>query len=228
LQQPSHAQPLSGAAQPASRGWQAAVEATVTGFGFDLVDTERSAGGLLRITIDRVPGQVYDTPGDLITVEDCERVTRQLQYVLEVEGLDYARLEVSSPGLDRPLKKPADWQRFVGFEVQVTLRLPFQGRKHWRGVLTEREGGWRLELPPPQPAGKGGKGAKPGKVAKPAKAAPGAAAEPAQQALDFTLDEVREARLVPVIDFKGRRQGAAAGQAAEGAAAAQDDGGTIR
>jgi ribosome maturation factor RimP len=119
-------------------------------------------------------------------VEDCERVTRQLQYALDVDGIDYARLEVSSPGLDRPLKKPADWNRFAGSEVELTLRNPFQGRKRWRGVLQPREAGWRLVLS--QPEGRTGK----------------AAAAP-EQALDFELSEVREARLVPQLDFKGRR-----------------------
>ena len=51
-----------------------------------------------------------------MTLDDCERVSRQLQRVLEVEGIDYDRLEVSSPGLDRPLKKPADFARFAGAE----------------------------------------------------------------------------------------------------------------
>jgi len=183
--------------------WQATVERTVTGMGYELVDVERSAGGLLRAYIDRLPGQAYETgPGESVTVEDCELVTRQLQYVLEVEGVDYARLEVSSPGLDRPLKSPADYQRFAGHEVEVTLRQAFQNRKKWRGMLQERaDGGWCLVLPPAQP-----EGAKPGKTVKPGRKA--AAAEP-EQAFEFALDEVREARLVPVVDFKGRRRTAA-------------------
>jgi ribosome maturation factor RimP len=174
-----------------------AVERTVTGMGYDLVDIERSAGGLLRVTIDRLPGQAYARAGDFVTVDDCELLTRQLQHVLEVEGADYARLEVSSPGLDRPLKKLADWQRFAGTQVQVTLRQPFQGRKLWKGLLAARDGGgWRLEMPPPAPP----KG-KPGAARKVAPPAPADTV----QALDFELDEVREARLVPMVDFKGRR-----------------------
>jgi ribosome maturation factor RimP len=98
---------------------------------------------------------------------------------LEVEAVDYARLEVSSPGLDRPLNTAAHYARFVGVEVDITLRAPFQGRKKYRGLLQhgEQEGGWRLVF------GEAGQ----------------------EQALDFLLDEVREARLVPVIDFKGRK-----------------------
>lgn len=111
--------------------WQAAVEKTVTGLGYDMVDCERSPGGLLRVYIDKMPEQAL--AGELITVEDCERVTRQLQYVLEVENCAYERLEVSSPGLDRPLKKAADYQRFAGQEIEVTLRMPFQGRKKYKG-----------------------------------------------------------------------------------------------
>src|SRR3990167_9869312 len=135
-------------------GGQDALERTVAGLGYDLVDVERSAGGLLRVTIDRLPAQAYSTgPGEAVLVEDCEIVTRQLQYVLEVEAVDYNRLEVSSPGLDRPLKKLADWQRFVGSDVEVTLREPFQNRRKWRGVL-EAGGGdvaWRLVLPLDKP-----------------------------------------------------------------------------
>lgn len=154
--------------------WQAAVETTVTGLGYDLVDCERSAGGLLRVYIDKLPEQAL--AGELITVDDCERVTRQLQYVLEVENCDYQRLEVSSPGVDRPLKKQADYQRFVGEEIEITLRLAFQGRKKYRGVLSAEGEGWRVVF-------NDGK---------------------SDQALDFSLDEVRSAQLVPQISFKGR------------------------
>jgi ribosome maturation factor RimP len=185
--------------------WSEALERTVTGLHYDLVDVERSAGGLLRVTIDRLPGQSYATgPGEFVLVEDCEIVTRQLQYVLEVEAVEYARLEVSSPGLDRPLKKQADWRRFEGVEVEVTLREAFQNRKKWRGILASGADGvegqaWRLVLPDDKPLSR--TAAK--KLAK--AAAAGQAESAAQQTLDFNLDEVREARLVPVVDFKGRR-----------------------
>jgi ribosome maturation factor RimP len=160
--------------------WQGAIETTVKGLGYELVDVERSVGGLLRVYIDQHQAETLTAPR-AITVDDCERVTRQLQHVLEVEGLAYQRLEVSSPGLDRPLKKAADYGRFAGEQVELTLKLPFKGRKKYRGELQEREGGWRLVL-----AVDGG-------------------ADAEQRALDFDLEEVREARLVPVIDFKGRR-----------------------
>ena len=159
--------------------WQTVVEGTVSALGYELVETERTPGGLLRVFIDRVAG---DVRGEFIVVEDCEAVTRQLQHVLEVENCTYQRLEVSSPGLDRPLKKAADYLRFAGQPLNLTLKMPFKGRKKYRGTLlaTGEGAGWRLLLDEP-------------------------AADEAERVLDFQLDEVREARLVPVLDFKGRR-----------------------
>jgi ribosome maturation factor RimP len=161
--------------------WQAAVELTVSGLGYELVDCERSQRGLLQVFIDHTEAHVAaatDPAAEFINVEDCERVTRQLQHVLEVEGVAYERLEVSSPGLDRPLKKARDYERFSGEQVELTLKVPFNGRKKYSGVLEAGEGsGWRIVF-------SDGK---------------------ADQALDFSLDEVRDARLVPVVDFKGRR-----------------------
>lgn len=176
--------------------WQSAVERTVTGLGYDLVDAEKSAGGLLRVFIDHLPGSTESTAGQFITVDDCEKVTRQLQYVLEVEGCAYERLEVSSPGLDRPLKKAADYARFAGEQVELTLKEPFKGRKKFTGELQALGEGWRLVLV--NHVKKPGK-----KVEKSA-----SAAKPEGEsdlALDFSFEEVREARLVPVVDFKGRR-----------------------
>ncbi len=168
-------------------GWREAIERTVLGLHYELVDVERALRGLLRVYIDRVAGQAYPSgESEFVTVEDCEAVTRQLQYVLEVEGADYARLEVSSPGLDRPLRREADYERFAGQAVSVTLKLPFQGRKVFKGLLGRAAApatGWSLLLDD----GKDG------------------------QVLAFALDEVREARLVPVLDFKGRR-GSKAGE----------------
>ena len=161
--------------------WQAAVEKTVTGLGYELVDCERSPAGLLRVYIDKLPEQA--TAGEVINVDDCERVTRQLQYVLEVEACAYERLEVSSPGLDRPLKTVADYARFSGQEIALTLKVAFQGRKKYQGVLSAQPAdageGWRIVF-------NDGK---------------------ADQAMDFSLEEVREARLVPETPFKGRNSG---------------------
>lgn len=203
--------------------WLEAVERTVAGLGYDLVDAEKGVGGLLRVYIDQLPA----TAKEFIDVDDCEKVTRQLQHVLEVENCAYERLEVSSPGLDRPLKKAADYARFVGEQVEITLKMPFKGRKKYRGELQALGDEWRLVLSDggaaklAKPAWK--KPVKKAAARKPvvADAALPAAGEPGpselqankmeaetvpnDQALDFALDEVREARLVPVVDFKGRR-----------------------
>lgn len=165
--------------------------------GYDLVDIERAGGGLLRVTIDRLPGRTYPTgESEFVLVDDCEAVTRQLQYVLEVEHCEYARLEVSSPGLDRPLRRPSDFERFAGSQAEITFRHPFHGRRKFTGELRSREGGWRLVF---------------GKAE-------------VEQVLDFTLDELREARLVPVLDFKGRRRQARPAAGSE-AGVPSDDGG---
>ena len=101
---------------------QEIVEQTVTGLGYDLVEIERSAGGLLRITIDlpwvpstesAKPAASAVTPAapeQFVNVEDCEKVTRQLVFALEVDGVEYKRLEVSSPGIDRPLRHEKDFE----------------------------------------------------------------------------------------------------------------------
>ena len=191
-------------------GWTSAIDRTVTGLGYDLVDVERVGGGLLRVTIDRVPGHVYTTgESEFVLVEDCEAVTRQLQYVLEVENADYSRLEVSSPGLDRPLRGERDFRRFVGEQVEILLKEPFQARKKFAGELQARENGWGLVLPA-APISK-------------TQAKAGARAD-VEQVLDFQLDELQEARLVPVIDFKGRRRKAEPAAVPE-AGAQSDDGG---
>src|SRR3989338_8412099 len=94
---------------------------TVTGLGYELVDIERTGGGLLRVTIDwpYAPGVEQ-----FINAEDCEKVNRQLQFVLEVEGAAYSRLEVSSPGIDRPLRGEKDFERFAGELIDLTPKAP--------------------------------------------------------------------------------------------------------
>jgi ribosome maturation factor RimP len=110
------------------------VELTLEGMGFELVDARASGGGRhLSIFIDRPGG---------ITVDHCAEVSRQLSRVLEVEGIDYDRLEVSSPGLDRPLCKPADFTRFAGNRVDVKMRTRDEsGRKRFTGLLKGVQGG---------------------------------------------------------------------------------------
>ena len=194
---------------------QQIVEQVVTGLGYDLVEIERSAGGLLRITVD-LPwvAPATDAPAPLldqfVTVEDCEKVTRQLQFALEVDGVEYKRLEVSSPGIDRPLRHEQDFVRFEGSVIDITLKAPMgaaaagqvsANRKKFRGTLERAEsGGWQIVWRD-EPAVKPGQ-----KVSKKRVPAP-------LQALGFTLDELRDARLAPIVDFKGR-----AGKAGQGAA----------
>jgi ribosome maturation factor RimP len=188
--------------------WQDIVRQIVVGLGYDLVELDRSAGGLLRVTIDlpwvqAAPGAAQDE--QFVTVEDCEKVTRQLQFALEVEGTAYSRLEVSSPGIDRPLRHEADFERFAGQVVDLTLREPIgaaggatvnakrkkfrgtleriadvPGAAHWQIVWSEA-----LSIKPGQ------------KVSKKRLAPP-------LQAMGFALDELKEARLAPIVSFKGR------------------------
>jgi ribosome maturation factor RimP len=192
------------------------IDDTVRGLGFELVELERSAGGLLRVTIDWPWRQGADERP--ITVDDCERVTRQLHYALEVDGTDYRRLEVSSPGIDRPLRDARDFARFAGALVDLTLKEPVgaavagglvaANRKKFRGVLGAAAGDaagqaeqWQIvwrDDPPCKPV-------KPGRRVS----AKRVRELPPEQALVFTLDEVASARLAPVIDFKGRGGGQA-------------------
>ena len=107
--------------------------------GYQLADLELSNHGkMLRIFIEK--SREVNDPSGGITVADCEAVSRHLQRVFEVDGIDYDRLEVSSPGLDRKLKTGADFTRFVGFEADVHLRLLVNGRRHVTGVVSEVSG----------------------------------------------------------------------------------------
>jgi ribosome maturation factor RimP len=108
------------------------VEATLSGMGYELVDLEVSGRGLMRIFMDKPEG---------ITLEDCERVSNQLLRLFTVENVAYERLEVSSPGLDRALKKEADFVRFAGHKVQLKVRVPMQNRKNFVGIIGEVKAG---------------------------------------------------------------------------------------
>ncbi|MDE1951792.1 MAG: ribosome maturation factor RimP [Betaproteobacteria bacterium] len=201
------------------------IETTVRGMGYACVEIAWASAGLLRITIDRLDSE-------FVTVDDCERVTRQLQYALEVEGLDYRRLEVSSPGLDRLVKLPDDWERFAGLEVEVTLRAPYKGRKKYRGMLQAPSAAatvgsaeapaqadgyvivWDEALLAAAAAAKqGGKKLKAAQAtAKKAKSAGAVGvvsvandATEGVHELRFSMAEAREVRLVPVLDFRGRK-----------------------
>lgn len=115
------------------------VGATLAGLGYELVDLEISGRGMVRVFMDKQPGG--------ITLEDCERVSNQLTRLFAVEGVAYDRLEVSSPGLDRPLKKEADFARFRGERASLKLRVPLDGRKNFIGILGEvRDGVLELDM----------------------------------------------------------------------------------
>jgi ribosome maturation factor RimP len=137
------------------------VEPAVTGMGFELVDVQVSNGGrLLRLFIDKPTG---------VTVEDCATVSRHLTRVFAVEGVDYERLEISSPGLDRPLRKAADFARFAGQRAEVRMRTPdATGRRRFVGVLRGTdEGRVNMELE--------------------------------GQTVELALDDVERARLIPEL-----------------------------
>ena len=210
------------------------IETTVRGLGYDLVELERGPGGLLRVTIDH-PASARGEPERFIQIDDCEKVTRQLQHVLDVDGVAYERLEVSSPGLDRLLRNAADFGRFAGHQVEITLKLPFKGRKRFKGELLSQGDAWRLALAPTAPEAAAKKHAasrsakaRAAKAADAGVAAPVSAAAEEVKVLDFSLDEVREARLVPVIDFKGRRFAPGGDAAHEARAQDETDGGRIQ
>ena len=198
---------------------QEIVAQIVSGLGYDLVEINRSAGGLLRITIDLpwvAPVNGVAPIEQFVNVEDCEKVTRQLQFALEVDGVEYRRLEVSSPGIDRPLRNVQDFERFVGHTIDLTLKAPMgaaadgqvsASRKKFRGALEKivatdgsvtRQIVWS-DAP----------------VVKPGQKVSKKRVPPPLQALGFTLDELREARLAPIVSFKGRGAGANADDAAQ-------------
>jgi ribosome maturation factor RimP len=120
-----------------SKALEQLLERTLGGLGYELADFNLSNhGSMLRVFIDKLH---YKSGGAAagVTLADCEAATRQLQRVLEVEGVLYDRLEVSSPGLDRRLRKPADFMRFAGCEADVRLREPMNGRRRFVGVVRQ-------------------------------------------------------------------------------------------
>lgn len=125
------------------------VERVASSSGLEVVEVDLRGGGkarMLRITIDKPGG---------VTHEDCANLSREVGTILDVEdavpGGSYT-LEVSSPGLDRPLHRAADYQRFIGSLVRLTTREPVDGSRHFEGRL-ERANGDRITVdmtPPPK------------------------------------------------------------------------------
>jgi ribosome maturation factor RimP len=145
--------------------------------GVELVEVELRGGGkarTLRITIDKPEG---------VTHEDCANVSREVSAILDVEdvvpGASYT-LEVSSPGLDRPLVKAADFQRRIGSILKLMTREPVNGNRHFEGRL-ESFAGDRLTL----------------LVAPARKPKPGHA--PPEQKVDIELANIEKANLVPEV-----------------------------
>ena len=121
---------------------QAIAERVAASQGLELVEVEMRGGGkarMLRIFIDKPDG---------VTHEDCANVSREVSTILDVEdavpGGSYV-LEVSSPGLDRKLSRPADFERFQGSRVKLTTRMPVNGNRHFEGRLEYFDSG-RLTL----------------------------------------------------------------------------------
>ncbi len=112
------------------------IEPLLAGLGFELVDLRFLTGprNLLRLSVDKEGG---------ITIGDCEKITREIETVIEVEETIWQRydLEVSSPGLDRPLTKEADFVRFVGKMASIKTREPIDGRRNYKGTLKKVEAG---------------------------------------------------------------------------------------
>lgn len=143
--------------------------------GLEVVELEMRGAGksrMLRIFIDKPAG---------VTHEDCANLSREVGTILDVEdvvpGGSYT-LEVSSPGLDRKLNRPADYQRFIGSRVKLTTRNPIEGRRHFEGKIENYQNGWvTLDVSTPQKKDK----------------------EPVSQKLDLELANIEKANLVPEI-----------------------------
>ncbi|MDN5842388.1 MAG: ribosome maturation factor RimP [Alcaligenaceae bacterium] len=155
----------------------AIAQQAMLGMGVELVDIERAPLGLLRVTIDRPEG---------VRIDDCEAASRHLSRVFEVEGIDYKRLEVSSPGVDRPLRQAADYVRFAGRRIELRLREALDNRKVFIGVLSAPE-----DIADPAEV----------RFSLEYEVRPGD-----MQVLQFSFDDVDRAKLDPVLDFKGKKR----------------------
>jgi ribosome maturation factor RimP len=177
------------------------VARTVAGLGYELVELERAGHGLLRVTLDIAAEAAQGGEPRTIGIEDCERVSRHLTHLFAVEDVDYDRLEVSSPGMDRPLREARDFARFAGSMVKVQLHSLADGRRRLRGRLlglvpgpAAQEGAGphvRMVLVPeaPPPAARGARRAKPA---------------PEGETVEFALADVQKARLAPDWEFDRR------------------------
>jgi len=191
--------PVADAGKLLSSPLGALVERTVAGLGYELLGLERAGHGLLRVTLDIAPvegvGLAAGGSGRQVSIEDCERVSRQLTHLFAVEGIDYDRLEVSSPGLDRPLRGARDFARFAGAMATVQLAAPIGGRRRLRGRLLGLATGdgvperVRMTLvPAPQPSPRGARKARVRELE-------------VEETVEFALADVQKARLAPEWEF---------------------------
>ena len=178
------------------------VEETVEGLGYEFVEFERLPRGLMRVTID-------STAEGGVGVDDCEAVSDQITHLFTVEDIDYDRLEVASPGVERHLKRAKDWRRFVGRPAHVELYEPLKaegfpeaGRRKLDGVIlgVEVDEGAEVisfsfeELDIARTPSQAAKKKRDGK-AKPK-------AEPVH--VRFALGDVDRANLIAELNFKGK------------------------
>lgn len=151
-----------------SEPWVSEAEAAILSLGLELADIEREGNGLLRITIDSSNG---------VTVEDCERVSHHLSHLFTVENVNYSRLEISSPGVDRVLRRKKDFEQFVDQEVALKFKRAIENQKQFKGVLQKgKDKSWGVQVTPD------------GKNAEP-------------YLLDFEIADLAGARLVPHLKF---------------------------
>lgn len=179
------------------------VEETVQGLGYEFVEFERLPRGLMRITID-------STAEGGVGVDDCEAVSDQITHLFTVEDIDYDRLEVASPGVERPLKRARDWQRFAGRPAHVELYEPLKaegfpeaGRRKLDGIILgiEGEDGNEVisfsfeELNIARTPSQAAKARQTGK------------AKPKEQPVHvkFGISDVDRANLIAELDFKGKQ-----------------------
>jgi ribosome maturation factor RimP len=165
-----------------------AIESLAADLGYEVIDIEHSSGGLLRVYIDMPEAD------RLINVQDCERVSNHLVHGLPVMGVDFQRLEVSSPGMDRRLTKPKHFRQFLGCEVKLKLRQALSGRKNFQGQLAAADAGTSMvnSANATQEQGE--------RFFLIFQADDGS-----EQQLDFLVSDIDQARLVPQLPFKERR-----------------------
>lgn len=180
------------------------IEQTLSGMGFEMVAFDRLPGSLLRVTIDT------EKEGG-VTVNDCEAVSNQLTALFTVEDIDYERLEVTSPGVERPLKKAKDWKRFEGSEAHVELFAPMHaegfpeaGRRKLDGKILSVSGDAgsetvRFEYTGQKPFRTPSQAFRDRKNGRSAESASAVTVE-------FLLADVEQAHLIAELDFKGGRK----------------------